>query len=136
MVAKAPLFGLLLVLGGMSVAASPLAQISFSADVQRIFDRRCVVCHTSGDHVGELVLDRGSSYAQLVGVPSVESAIMSRVKPGRPLKSYLFRKIQGTHLAAEGLGWQMPPPSSTSVALTVAERRTIELWIRQGARNN
>src|SRR5258705_13230654 len=72
--------------------------ISFSADLQPIFNRSCMV--NSGCHVGSsapfgFVLEPGKSYANLVGVPSAEVPTLNRVEPGRSDLSYIINKLEG-----------------------------------------
>jgi len=112
----------------VSVVPPANTPISFSADVQPIFNRSCA---KSGCHAGAVVqqglsLESGKSYALLVGVPSTEVPTLKRVEPGRSDLSYLIDKLEGT-----GLGDRMPadgPPF-----LPNAEVQVIKDWIDQGA---
>ncbi len=93
--------------------------VSFSEDVQPIFDRKCAVCHpTSYEY---LDLRRGKAYGDLVRVSSALQPAFERVLPGRPDLSYLL-----THV---------PDPSRENL-LTDADRAVIEQWILEGARND
>lgn len=106
--------------------------VSFSQDVQPIFNSYCVVCHQGVGQVG-LTLEPGKSYALLVGVPSTENPTELRVKAGAPDQSYLLAKLNGTQVAAGGSGVQMPyggtPLSQVQISL-------IQQWIAEGAPNN
>jgi hypothetical protein len=93
--------------------------VSFSGDVQPIFDRKCTSCHPVS--YPYLDLRRGRSYDELVGVLAVTAPAFERVLPARPELSYLL-----TH----------PPDPSLEGLLTPAERRTIAAWIREGALDN
>jgi len=93
--------------------------VSFSDDVQPIFDGKCVVCHpTSYEY---LDLRRGRAYDDLVRVSSALQPAFERVLPGRPELSYLL-----THV---------PDPSREQL-LTRTERAVIERWIVEGADRN
>jgi hypothetical protein len=93
--------------------------VSFSDDVQPIFDRKCTTCHPVS--YPYLDLRRGRSYDDLVGVLAVTAPAFERVLPARPELSYLL-----TH----------PPDPSLEGLLTRGERNTIESWIREGAPDN
>lgn len=93
--------------------------VSFSKDVQPIFDAKCAVCHpTSYDY---LDLRRDHSYDELVRVSSALQPAFERVLPGRPELSYLL-----THV---------PDPSRENL-LSDDDRKVIESWIREGAKDN
>jgi hypothetical protein len=82
----------------------------FGADVQPIFDRKCVSCHPVA-----------YSYDDLVRVSAATRPAFERVLPGRPELSYLL-----VH----------PPDPSLRDLLSADERSTIAAWIRAGARND
>jgi hypothetical protein len=95
------------------------AGVSFSGEIQTIFDAKCAVCHpTSYEY---LDLRRGRSYDDLVRVSSALEPAFERVLPGRPELSYLL-----THV---------PDPSRENL-LTDPEHDLIASWIREGAKNN
>jgi hypothetical protein len=89
------------------------------ADVQPIVDNKCTSCHPVS--YPYLDLRRGRAYDDLVGVPAATAPAFERVRPARPELSYLL-----TH----------PPDPSLEGLLTLSERKTIEAWIREGARDN
>jgi hypothetical protein len=93
--------------------------VSFSEDVQPIFDRRCTACHPVS--YPYLDLRRGRSYDQLVRVPARTRPAFARVLPGRPELSYLL-----TH----------PPDPSLAGLLTDEELDLIAGWIDEGAKND
>lgn len=66
---------------------------SFAADVQPIFDSRCISCHSGVGAPHDLQLSSGMSWAKLVGVDSDEQPAVKRVLAGEPDDSYLFQKI-------------------------------------------
>ena len=91
----------------------------FGADVQPIFDAKCVSCHPIA--YPYLDLRPGRSYRALVRVSAETRPAFYRVLPGRPELSYLL-----TH----------PPDPSQRGLLTTDDRRTIAAWIRAGARDD
>lgn len=93
--------------------------VSFSGDVQPIFDRKCTACHPVS--YPYLDLRRGRSYEQLVRVSALTRPAFERVLPGRPELSYLL-----TH----------PPDPSLAGLLTERERGLIARWINEGAEDN
>jgi len=108
---------------GAALAVSLLdareAGARFAADVQPIFDAKCVSCHPVA--YPYLDLRRGRSYDELVRVNAETKPAFYRVLPGRPELSYLL-----TH----------PPDPSLRDLLTGDEQATIAAWIRAGARND
>lgn len=96
--------------------------VSFSAEVQPIFDANCGACHPPA---GGLDLSPAGSYANLVSVVSTEYGVM-RVQPGDPYNSVLYGKASG-----ESFPGAMPP-----VNLSAMEIETILLWIQEGALDN
>jgi cytochrome c553 len=109
-----------------------VAGVSFSKDVQPIFNNYCVVCHAGAGQAG-LTLEPNLSYSKLVGVPSTESATELRVKAGAPDQSYLLAKVNGTQATAGGSGAQMP---YNAAPLSAANISLIQQWIAAGAPNN
>jgi hypothetical protein len=93
--------------------------VSFSEDVQPVFDRKCTACHPVS--YPYLDLRRGRSYDQLVHVLARTRPAFERVLPGRPELSYLL-----TH----------PPDPSLADLLSDEERELIARWIREGAEEN
>jgi hypothetical protein len=114
---------------GSSTTASG---VSFSGDIQPIFNSYCVVCHKGAGQAG-LTLEANLSYGKLVGAPSTESATELRVKAGAPDQSYLLAKVNGTQAAAGGSGAQMP---YNGTPLSAAQISLIQQWIAEGAPNN
>lgn len=91
----------------------------FGADVQPIFERKCVSCHPVA--YPYLDLRTGRSYDNLVRVSAATKPAFERVLPGRPELSYLL-----VH----------PPDPSLRGLLSADEQATIAAWIRAGARND
>ena len=110
------------------------ATISFSKDVQPIFNNHCVTCHQGqGPEQSNLTLEPRLSYNNLVGVASTGNAALMRVKAGAVEDSYLIAKLTGTQVEAGGKGAQMP---YNAAPLTQAQIDLISQWITQGAPNN
>lgn len=121
--------GLALVLLANVCAAEP---VSFSKDLLPVFQRNCLACHVTGEEQGNLALMPGKAYASLVGVPALYGSL-ARVEPGAPERSYLMRKLEGTHLDVGGRGTRMPmgfPPLEPQVL------DSLKAWISAGAPNN
>jgi hypothetical protein len=93
--------------------------VSFSRDIQPIFDRKCASCHPAV--YPYLDLRAGRSYAQLVGVSPPTAASYERVVRGQPQLSYLLLH---------------PVDPSRKGLLTAAERQLIIRWIAEGAKDN
>jgi hypothetical protein len=112
-------------------------------DVEALWYGECALaCHGGGLGGDELLnLEEGSSHTALVGVPSEQLPSMNRVEPGEPEQSYLWHKLNGTHLNAGGTGEPMPKAWSFSEGsgtidhypLDTADLELVETWILQGA---
>jgi hypothetical protein len=111
---------------GRVVKADP----SYSEDIQEIFNRRgCTAssCHGSIPQ-GGLDLRAGTSYGELVDVPSVQSPLV-RVRPGHAQdSSYLVDRLDGTSPA--------PRMPQGGAPLDATDMQNIINWISQGAPNN
>jgi hypothetical protein len=107
--------------------------VSFSRDIQPIFNANCVVCHTGTSGPQGLSLDPGSSYKNLVNVKSTEAPSLNRVSPSAADKSYILNKLLGTQTQAGGSGAQMPFGATPLPQSTVS---LIQQWISAGAPNN
>ncbi len=99
--------------------------VSYAMEVEPILTASCE-CHTAGMPAG---LDLGDGYANLVDVAATE-APLDRIEPGSPADSYLWHKVNGTHLGVGGSDNAMPPPDG---GLDAAALETIEAWILDGA---
>lgn len=126
--------GCWLLLAPLVASAEGNAGVSFKAQLQPLFNEKCVFCHVTGAENGGLNLARSVSYANLVGAPSTESPL-PRVTAGDPSKSYLMHKLQGTQASVGGNGDRMPridPPRP----MDPAQLELVKTWILEGARNN
>ncbi|HRI63815.1 MAG TPA: hypothetical protein PK156_06240 [Polyangium sp.] len=107
------------------------------ANVQAIFNNRCVNCHDASlppaiPYDPTLSLVPGDAYAALVNTPANATCGGTRVIPGAPDQSFLMKKIEpGTPC----YGSHMPRPFEVGPALnlTATELQTIEAWISDGA---
>ncbi len=112
---------------------SGVDQVTLS-DVQPIFTSTCALsgCHAATNPELGMSLSVGQTFANVVNVPATELSTMNRVTPGQPDNSYLFHKVQGTHLVLDppGSGVQMPKGRSP---LTQMEIDLIRAWIEAGA---
>jgi hypothetical protein len=107
--------------------------VSYTVDIQPIWDMRCVTgCHVEGGSgflSADLLLTPEKSYAQLVGVMSVGSPGLSRVAATDPEGSYLWHKLNNTQVDVNGGGSQMPVGG-----LPADQIAKIEQWIDEGAK--
>ena len=108
------------------------AAVSYTADIQPIWDSRCVMaCHEpggSGFLTTGLDLSAAVSYAQLVDVMSTGAPSLARVAPGELAGSYLWHKVKNTQVDAGGGGGQMP-----AGGLPDDQVAKLESWIDGGA---
>jgi len=113
----------------VSGTGKPPFTVSYSLQVQPIFNSRCVSCHGGAIQNGGLDLRAANSYDNIVDVVSSGYAPDKRVVPGDPVASVLFGKVMNTG----DYGQRMPPAGA---ALSVANQQTIETWIQEGANRN
>lgn len=85
------------------------AGVSFSADVQPIFDQKCVMCHSGGQVP---TLTAGWSYDELIDGGYVDTDF--------PCSSVIYEKLTGSH----------------SDRIDEEEVLTILGWITEGAEDN
>jgi len=112
--------------------------ISFSRDIQPIFDNRCTRCHNPDLLRGGLDLMPCSSYGNLVNQPTSPTCRMTvpdsiRVVPCNPTDSMLWRK---TRPDDSRCGNPMPLGTQGLGIIAPDEFLLIETWIVQGAQNN
>ncbi len=108
------------VTGSPSDVVFPAQNVSYSAQVQVLFNQACAFagCHDSGDHTSPLKLD---NYTDAV------LTIPGEVVPGKPDQSILVLRIQGS------VGTIMPPQGNP---LNQNQINGIRTWIAEGAKNN
>ncbi|MFP6665323.1 MAG: hypothetical protein VCC00_14100 [Deltaproteobacteria bacterium] len=106
----------------------------YAAIQAQVFNTSCVTgaCHSSGTRAGDLSLEEGESYAELVGVlasnPAAAARGLLRVTPSEVGSSFLIAKLNGMLDAGEGslMPLGAPPLSPDELAM-------IEIWIENGA---
>lgn len=110
------------------------SEVSFSSDVQPIFEKNCIRCHDGG---GEGVAASGFSVVSYASV--MKGTTLGKVViPESSISSTLYLVV-AQKTAPE---IQMPPHHSQAWAegrgspLSVKDVTTIATWIDQGARNN
>jgi hypothetical protein len=102
---------------------------SHAVDIQPIWDNNCTNgCHSGPRPAADMRL-QGDAYPVLVNQLSGQASL-DRVEPSDPVASYLWHKLNGTHLSVGGEGDQMPRSGQN---LTSAELLLIEQWILEGA---
>lgn len=108
--------------------------VSFSTDLQFVFDRNCAYtgCHFPPDPVEGMDLTADASYAAIVGVPSAQVPTMNRIEPGDPEASYLILKLEDRQAEVGGTGTRMP----TELFLAEPEIDMFKSWILAGAPDN
>ncbi|PQO43248.1 c-type cytochrome domain-containing protein [Blastopirellula marina] len=111
-----------LLLFAATLAAEEDRAVSYYRDVRPILQANCQGCHQPAKQGGEYVM---TDFAKLIaGGESGDAAIV----PGKPDESYLVSVITPTDGEAE-MPKGKPPLSET-------DRKTINLWISQGAKDD
>ena len=126
-----PLLFLLLLWTGCSDEGAPPSltgplpdPISFSQQIQALFNANCIGCHGLDGNAG-LDLRAGMSHLNLVSV-AAQASIGTLVVPGESENSVLLNRLQ-----ANGLG--IMPPGGSLDLLTV---ELVQTWISEGALDN
>jgi hypothetical protein len=105
--------------------------LSYTADIQPIWDTNCLTACHEADGVAFSTLDlSGDSYDNVVNAAALQAPGLNLIEPGSAAESYLVAKLRGTQVEAGGLGDTMP---SGAGALSQATIATIEEWIDAGA---
>lgn len=120
---------------------TPNLQPTFSSIQHEIFDTTdssgrvaCTQCHAPvGGRAAAagMNLTAATSYASLVGVPSLAKPGAIRVIAGDPENSYLVHKLEGR---SDIVGLRMP--RTQGPFLTDGQMLVIKRWIELGARND
>ncbi|WP_434418334.1 hypothetical protein [Nannocystis pusilla] len=107
--------------------------VDYETDIQPIWDANCTTgCHVAGGSAAAwFVITPGDSHGALVGKQSIELASMQLIAPSDSENSYLWHKINNTHVEIGGNGTAMPPPPAA--ALSSADLEKIGAWIDAGA---
>jgi len=94
-------------------------------------------CHRTPPFAGGLDLTDVAAYANLVNVPALGAASLLRVKPGAPLDSFLWNKLDNVLSADHSQGLPMPlGPENFWSPLSGEQRALLYCWIATGAPNN
>jgi hypothetical protein len=114
-----------------SSSSGMLPDVDYEMDIQPLMNANCT-CHLQGASgtmtAPFMTLNPGISHGEIVGVASMQSDLV-RVAPGDLEASYLWHKLEGTHLDVGGMGTAMPP----TTPLQAADRELVRAWILQGA---
>lgn len=102
----------------------------YAADVEPLVLARCLGCHRTDDVRGDLLLERGQGYDQLVGRRSVQVPSLLLVAPGDFDASYLWHKLEHSAVVGDG----MPRGLFGPRRLPPAEIELFRRWIETGAR--
>lgn len=112
-------------------SGEPLPEVDYETDIQPLFNTNCT-CHLMGGSgtmtAPFMTLNPGMSRAQIVDVASEQSDLV-RVAPGDLEASYLWHKLEGTHMDVGGMGLQMPQTGP----LMDADLDLVRAWILGGA---
>ena len=111
------------------------------SEVQGIYNRNCTFCHHNPGFFpasGNLSLTDGYSYDATVDTVSLQQVDgMLLIEPGSPEGSYLWHKINNTHIDQGGSGTGMPMGFfGRYERLSETDLTTIETWIIEGAQAN
>ncbi len=106
---------------------------TFAQIQAQIFTPTCAKagCHAASAASGELVLEAGQAYGQIVNRPAVGNTSFDRIEPGDPERSYLIKKLRGD---PDITGERMPLDNPGS--LTQEQMDGIVGWVLAGAPNN
>lgn len=102
---------------------------SFNVDVWEPILAPACTCHQGGAGGLEMGSSAAEAYATIVGIKSTGLSSMSYVEPGDPGDSYLFHKLNDTHIEVGGQGGRMPLGGQ----LSLDQIDTIKQWIAGGA---
>ncbi len=136
---------------GEFTGGSPSPPSAFNDIRTQIFTPQCASCHQGGSPPGNLNLQSGNAYAQIVGISSCGRPSMQRVEAGSANNSFLYRKVEGTHSglggcdvtvcgpfgSETGCGFQMPWTGAvvSTSPLSGTHLNMIRDWINMGAPN-
>ena len=123
---------------GMSDESGGDLAPTLSSLQSEVFAGSCALasCHSADTQTGQLVLEPGTSFGDLVDVPAVQAGAvedgLARVVPGDPEASFLWIKLQPG--VDPSYGALMPQGSTTG--LDANELDAIREWIELGAMND
>jgi hypothetical protein len=114
---------------GMAGMTSNDPTVAFEASVLPVINVACN-CHQSEPILmAPFSLKPAEAYDNLVDKPSIQVTTMPLVEPGSLNQSYLWHKVNGTHLEVGGSGLTMP----STIPLDATQLAAIERWIAAGA---
>jgi len=113
----------------ISVEQGPASQATFTAVKAQILTPNCARsgCHGNGSANAGLAMDADVAYGNLVSVASTQRPSLTRIEPGNPADSYLWRKVNG---GPDIFGQRMP---AGRPALSQDLLELLEAWILAGA---
>jgi hypothetical protein len=113
-----------------SIPVTVQAEVSFSNQIQPIFENHSYGCTNCHGGTAGLFLARGQSYANLVNVQAQAGLCVGRkrVQPGDASSSVLFLRVSGF-----SCGDRMPQGGNP---ISLVDVNLIRDWINQGAQNN
>jgi hypothetical protein len=105
--------------------------LSHAVDIQPIWDANCVAgCHTPGGTSSGWFVISEDALGALINQPALELPSMMLIAPGDLEGSYLWHKINDSHIDVGGNGTAMPPPPAASLGADHLD--TIAQWILAG----
>ncbi len=131
--------------GGQDPSELPdLATVSCSGPTSFFAIRRQILpncegygCHLSAPYAGELNLTGAAAYTNLVGRQAMAAPTLQRVKPGEPLSSFLWHKLDNLLPTDHSRGFPMPLGAENFwTPLSAEQRALVYCWIMAGAENN
>lgn len=105
---------------------SDTANLNDFCAVQSLFQDKCVVCHSTTSHQGDLDLET-DPYNAIVNVTSPNYPSQAYVTPGNADTSFLYLKMTDAQSTSEGT--VMP----TAGQLPASDTETVRAWILAGA---
>ena len=107
---------------------------SFAQDIEPIISSSCVEsCHEIGGMAEtDIILSMGEAYDNIVGVMSVGLPQMVLINPGDRDTSYMWHKLNNTHMA-NGLGGKGAQMPFAGQPLPAEQLILIGNWIDDGA---
>jgi hypothetical protein len=99
---------------------------TYTASIAPIVSAHCGGCHLNGGASGGRSWGTYQDFFQVAN----QAPALAEIEPGSPAESYMYRKLQGTHIAAGGSGVRMPRGGPY---LNATELQTFADWINAGA---
>lgn len=128
------LYGCLLLIPVLMVSGCSKGDVSFADDVQPIFAKSCISCHSGAGEGAEVSAYVMTDYDSVMTGTQFGAVVV----PGSRMSSALYLVVAGKTSPEI----RMPPHNEESFAegrgvmLSANQIETIGLWIDQGAQNN